>query len=86
MQEESPPAHRTVTAGRYTLRRDGQKILLNDGRDGRIDTGSVPAAKGFLRFAAAREPREGEGIQAYLTRVLEDYRAAVWVRLGRGRR
>jgi len=83
MQENSP---RPVTAGRYTLRRDGQKILLNDGRDGRIDTGSVPAAKGFLRFASARPVRENEGIQAYLTRVLEDYRAAVWVRLGRGRR
>lgn len=29
---------------------------------------------------------ENEGIQAYLTRALEDYRAAVWVRRGRGRR
>lgn len=77
---------RQHTVGRYTLRRDGQKILLNDGRDGRVDTGSVPTAKAFLRFAAARPVRENEGIQAYLTRVLEDYRAAVWVRLGRGRR
>lgn len=76
----------TVTVRKITIRRDGQKLLLNDGRDGRIDTGSVPAAKGFLRFAAAREPREGEGIQAYLLRVTEDYKAAIWVRLGKGRR
>lgn len=71
---------------RVTLRRDGQKILINDGHAGRIDTGSVTTAKALLRFAEARPVREGEGLQTYLLRVLEDYKAAVWVRLGRGRR
>lgn len=65
------------------VRRDGQKLLLNDGRDGKIDTKSVPTAKALLRFMAARQT---EGLQSWLLRCVEDYKAAVWVRLGRGRR
>lgn len=76
----------TVTVRKITIRRDGQKLLLNDGRDGKIDTKSVPTAKALMRFMAARPIGETEGLQPWLLRVVEDYKAAVWVRLGRGRR
>lgn len=76
----------TVQVRKITIRRDGQRLLLNDGRDGNIDTKSVPTAKALLRFMAARPIGETEGLQSWLLRCVEDYKAAVWVRLGRGRR
>lgn len=86
MQASTEPEVTTVTVRKITIRRDGQKLLLNDGRDGKINTGSVPTAKAFLRFMAARPIKEGEGLQPWLTRCVRDYEAAVWVRLGKGRR
>jgi len=84
--QEKPDSLRTVNAGRYTLRRDGQRLTINDGSDGTINTGSVPTAKALLRFMAFRPIKEGEVLQSWLTRCVKDYEAAVWVRLGKGRR
>ena len=68
------------------VRRDGANVLLNDGRAGRIPCGTDTAAKALFDFMVARPARGSESIRSWVARCVADYEAAIWVRLGKGRR
>lgn len=92
MQEEQ----RTVdtrprfATGRYSVHLDGVRLSLRDARVGReigrIPCGTETAARALFDFMRARPAQEGEEFFAWVVRCAESYQAAVWVRLGRGRR
>ena len=68
------------------VRREGPTVLLNDGRASRIPCGTETAAQALFDFMVDRPARGSESIRSWVSRCVADYEAAVWVRLGRGRR